>query len=79
MAPLIARVNTDTIRLMGRWSSNTMLRYLHTTAYTFTSGLAVRTVQHGDYALIPPAHVGLTPLYQTLGLLSAFSGFWWET
>ena len=56
MAFLMARVDTDTIRLVGRWRSDVMLRYLHTTVETFTEGLASRMVQHGDYALIPPAH-----------------------
>ena len=53
---LMARVDTDMIRLVGRWLSNVMLRYLHTTAKKFTEGLESRMVQHGDYALIPPAH-----------------------
>ena len=44
------------IRLIGRWRSNAMLRYLHTPAQTFTEELAERMVQHGDYALIPPVH-----------------------
>ena len=56
MALLMARVDTDTIRLVGRWRSDIMLSYLHTTAKTFTEGLALHMVQHGDYALIPPAH-----------------------
>ena len=56
MALLMARVVTYTIRLVGRWRSNIMLRYLHTMAQTFTEGLAARMVQHWDYALIPPAH-----------------------
>ena len=56
MALLMARVNTDMIRLVGRWRSNAMLLYLHTTAQTFTEGIASHMVQHGDYALIPPDH-----------------------
>ena len=56
MALLMARVNTDTIRLMGRWRCGAMLRYLHTTVQMFTEGLAERMVQHRDYALIPPVH-----------------------
>ena len=56
MALLMARVDTDTIRIMGRWRSDIMMRYLHTTAQTFTDGLAALMVQHGDYELIPPAH-----------------------
>ena len=53
---LMARVYTDMIRLVGRWRRDVMMRYPHTTAQTFTEGLASRMVQHGDYALIPPAH-----------------------
>ena len=56
MALLMACVDTDTIRLVGRWRSDVMLRYLRTTAKTFTEGLTSRMVQHGDYALIPLAH-----------------------
>ena len=51
---LMTCINTDMIRLMGRWRSNAILRYLHTTAQTFTEGFAARMVQHGYYALIPP-------------------------
>ena len=54
MTLIMERINTDTIRLVGRWRSDEMLRYLHTTAQTFTEGLAERMVQHGDYALISP-------------------------
>ena len=56
MAFLMARVDTDKIRLVGRWRSDKMLRYLHTTAQTFTEGLVARMVQHGDYALTSPTH-----------------------
>ena len=58
MALLMARVDTDTICLVGRWCRNSMLRYLHTTSQTFTAGLTARMVQNGDYVLIPPAHGG---------------------
>ena len=58
MELLRTRVDTDTIRLVGRWSSDIVLRYLRMIAQTFTSGLTACMVQHGDYALIPPAHGG---------------------
>ena len=58
IALLMARVNIDTIRLVGRWSIDAILYYLHTTAQTFTAGLAARMIQHGDYALTPLAHGG---------------------
>ena len=58
MALLMARVDPDTIRLVGMWQSNTMLRYLHTTAKNFTEGLSEKMFQHGAYVLIPPARAG---------------------
>ena len=36
MALLMAHVDTDMIRLVGKWRSDAMLCYLHTTAQTFT-------------------------------------------
>ena len=56
MALLTARVNPDTIWLIGRWRRDTMLRYLHTTSKKFTDRFAVRMFQYGDYVLIPTAH-----------------------
>ena len=58
MALLTARVDQKMIRLVGRWRSNVMLCYLHTTVKTFTAGFAARMAQHRDYALITPAHGG---------------------
>ena len=58
MALLMARVDTDTIRLVGKGRSNSILCYFHTKAQTFTEGLTVRMVQHGDYALILPSQGG---------------------
>ena len=33
-----------------------MLRYLHTTANSFTEGLWAKMFEYGAYAIIPPAH-----------------------
>ena len=55
---LMARVDPDTILLVGRWQSDTMLHYLHTTAKSFTKVLSSKMFEHGAYALIPPAHTG---------------------
>ena len=55
MALLVARVDLDTIRLVGRWWSYTILCYLHTTAKSFTEGLSSKMFKHGAYTLIPPA------------------------
>ena len=54
----MARVDPDTINLVGRWRSDTILRYLHTTAKSFTEGLLVKMFEHGAYELIPPTHAG---------------------
>ena len=58
MALLMARVDPYTIRLVGRWLRNKILRYLHTTGKSFTEGLLVEMFEHGAYALIPPTHAG---------------------
>ena len=55
---LMSCVEIDTIRPMGRWRSNAMLRYLHTTSQTLTEGLAARMFHHGSYTFIPPAQGG---------------------
>ena len=55
---LMARVDPNTIRLLGRWWSDVMIRYLHTMANSFSKDLAIKMFQHGTYTLIPPAHDG---------------------
>ena len=56
MALLMAWVDPYTIHLVGRWRSDMMLRYLHTTAKSFTEGLFSKMFQNGTYVLILPAH-----------------------
>ena len=58
MALLMARVDPDTIRLVGRWRSNMMLCYVNTTENILTKGLSVKMFKHGAYALIPTDHAG---------------------
>jgi len=53
MALLCARVDTDTIRLLGRWRSDEMLRYLHVQTYPIVAPLASRMLQQGNFTLIP--------------------------
>ena len=54
----MARVEPYTIRLVGMCSSDTILRYLHMTAKSFTKGLSAKMFEDGAYALIPPTHTG---------------------
>ena len=56
MALLTKKVDLDTIHLVGRQRSETMLRYTHMTSKSFTEGLDVKMFHKGDYTLIPPVH-----------------------
>ena len=53
MALLLGKVDTDTIKLVGRWRSDAMLVYLHVSARPIMQAHARTMVQHGAYALIP--------------------------
>ena len=52
-ALLCAGVDTDVIRLLGRWRSDEMLRYLHTQAGPVTRDFARRMLSGGTFTLIP--------------------------
>jgi hypothetical protein len=53
MALLCAKVDTDLIRLLGRWRSDEMLRYLHVQSFPIVAPLAAQMLQHGTFTLIP--------------------------
>jgi len=53
MALLCAAVDTDVIRLLGRWRSDEMMRYLHVQALPILAPLATQMVTHGAFALLP--------------------------
>ena len=55
-APLCAQVDTDIIRLLGRWNSDAMFRYLRIQATTTTSRLAQQMLDHGAFTFAPGAH-----------------------
>jgi hypothetical protein len=57
MALFCAHVDTDTIRLIGRWRSDEMLRYLHVQAAPLMRGFAARMLADGNYTLLPNAAV----------------------
>jgi hypothetical protein len=58
MALLCAEVDTDIIRLLGRWYSDEMLHYLHVQAFPLVAPLAAQMVRHGHYTLIPNNRLG---------------------
>ncbi len=52
-ALLLAKVDPDVIRLIGRWRSDEMLRYLHVQAYPLMKNYAQQMLSAGTYTLIP--------------------------
>ena len=53
MALLCAQIDTDLIQLVGRWRSDSMLRYLHVQAAPIMSPLASAMTQGGDFTFHP--------------------------
>ena len=52
-APLCAKVDTDIIRLLRRWRSDEMLRYLHLQAAPVMKNFARDMLAGGDFTLVP--------------------------
>ena len=55
MALLCGEVDKNTIQLLGRWYSDSMLRYLHQEAKPITDNLAVKMFNGGSYEFLPTA------------------------
>jgi hypothetical protein len=53
MALLCAHVDSDVIRLLGRWRSDEMLRYLHVQAEPVMRDFARRMLAGGSFTLLP--------------------------
>jgi hypothetical protein len=53
MALLCAQVDTNVIRLLGRWRSDEMLRYLTVQAAPVMRDFASRMLNHGAFTLLP--------------------------
>ena len=56
-ALLLANVDSDVIRLIGRWRSDEMLRYLHVQAAPLMTNYSRRMLAAGHYTLIPNGSV----------------------
>ena len=52
MALLCAHVDSDTIRLLGRWRSDEMLRYLHVQAQPIMHQFSQRMLHAGSYTML---------------------------
>ena len=57
MALLCAQVDSDLIRLLGRWRSDEMLRYLHVQAQPVMRNFSRLMLQGGQFSLIPGPEV----------------------
>lgn len=55
MALLCGKVDSDTIRLVGRWKSDAMFRYLHAQALPLVRNLARTMLHHVNFTLAPGA------------------------
>lgn len=53
MALLCANVDPNTIKLLGRWHSDAMVRYLHVQAQPITQRLSARMFNNGRYTFLP--------------------------
>jgi hypothetical protein len=52
MALLCAQVDSDVIKLVGRWQSDQMLRYLHLQAYPKMKSFAKLMITGGRFSLL---------------------------
>jgi hypothetical protein len=59
MALLCANIDTDRIRLLGRWRSDEMLRYLHVQAEPLMRHFSSRMLTGGHFTLVPNQEVFL--------------------
>ena len=57
MALLCADVDSDRIRLLGRWQSDQMFRYLHVQAEPLMRNFSTRMLHGGAYTLLPNHNV----------------------
>ena len=56
-ALLLSGVDPDIIRLIGRWRSDEMIRYLHVQAAPLMADYSARMVQASNYRMIPNREV----------------------
>ena len=53
MALLCGNVDYNVIKLLGRWHSDQMMRYLHAQAQPIVHRLAAKMYNHGQYTFLP--------------------------
>ena len=60
MALLVGGCDANVIKLLARWRSNAMMRYLHQRATPIAQKLAT-SMFHSDYSFLPDAGVPADP------------------
>jgi hypothetical protein len=63
MALLHGRVDLSNIRMMGRWHSDAMMRYLHVQAQPILGNYAARMFNEGTYSFLPDETVPIIDTY----------------
>jgi hypothetical protein len=53
MALMCGRINHNTIQMLGRWHSDTMIRYLHLQAKPLMRQFTVTMFNRGTYSFLP--------------------------
>jgi hypothetical protein len=63
MALLHGKVNPSNIRMMGRWHSDAMMRYLHVQAQPILGNYATCMFNEGTYSFLPDETVPIIDVY----------------
>jgi hypothetical protein len=63
MALLHSKVDLSNIRMMGRWHSDAMMRYLHIHAQPILGNYAARMFHEGTYSFLPDETVPIIDVY----------------
>ena len=57
MALLCGNIDPNIIKMLGRWRSDAMIRYLHLQAQPLMQGYAKQMFNHGNYSFLPEESV----------------------
>jgi hypothetical protein len=63
MAMLFGKIDINSIRMMGRWHSDAMMRYLHVQAQPIIGNYAAKMFQEGTYTFQPDETVPIIDVY----------------
>lgn len=64
MALVNRRVDPSRVKIIGRWESDAMFRYLHVQAHNVMNGFSAIMMEGGDFSLIPTDPDSLLPSFE---------------